>query len=53
MKGFELDEERLRKYFNGEYSEKDEEYVNGIFTDVKKEQALKSFLSNQFNEILA
>ena len=33
MKGFEFDNEKLKAYFRGEYSEKDEDYVNNLFTD--------------------
>jgi len=52
MKGLELEEEKLKKIFNGEYSEKYEEYLIDIFTDKSKREELKQFLSKQFVEIL-
>lgn len=52
MKGFELEEEKLKEIFNGEYTEKDEEYLIDIFTDKSKREELKRILSKQFVEIL-
>lgn len=52
MKGFKLEEEKLEEIFNREYTEKDEEYLNDIFTDESKREDLKLFLSKQFDEIL-
>jgi len=52
MKGFESEEEKLKEIFNREYTEKDEEYLNDIFTDESKREELKRFLSKQFDEIL-
>jgi ferric-dicitrate binding protein FerR (iron transport regulator) len=52
MKGFKLDEGRLIDFFNGKFSEKDEEYVNSIFADETKKQELKRILSKQFDELL-
>ena len=51
MKGFELDAERIKRIFNGEYSEKDEEYINDVFTDETKKQELNGILSRQFDEL--
>jgi transmembrane sensor len=53
MKGFDLDDEKLKDFFNGKFSEKDEEYVNGLFTDETKKQELKRILSKQFDELLS
>ncbi len=52
MNGFELDTERLKRIFNGEYSGNDEEFINEIFTDETKNQKLKLVLSRQFDELL-
>jgi transmembrane sensor len=52
MKDFRLEEEKLRKIFNGEYKEKDEEYLNDIFTDESIREELKELLAKQFDEVL-
>lgn len=52
MKHFELNGDKLKDFFNGKFSEKDEEYVNSIFTDETKKQELKRILSEQFDELL-
>ena len=52
MKGFELEEEKLKEIFNREYTEKDEEYLIDIFTDKSKRQELKQFLSKHFSGFL-
>lgn len=51
MKGFEFDNEKLKAFFKGEYSEKDEEYVNNLFTDESLKSELKRALSEQFDEL--
>lgn len=51
MKGFELNNEKLKAFFNGEYSEKDEEYINNLFTDDSFSQELKKALSEKFDEL--
>jgi transmembrane sensor len=53
MRGSELDDEKLKNFFNGKFSEKDEEYVNSIFTDETKRLELKRILSKQFDELLS
>jgi transmembrane sensor len=51
MKGFELDKEKLKAFFNLEHSDKDEEYINNLFTDQSLKQELKNALSEQFDEL--
>jgi transmembrane sensor len=52
MAGIGIDYEKIDHYFRGEYSEKDESYVNEVFTDNNREKELKDFLSEQFSELL-
>ncbi len=51
MKGFEFDNEKLEAFFKGVYSEKDEEYINNLFTDESKKTELKGALSEQFDSL--
>jgi hypothetical protein len=53
MEVFESEKNKLNKIFNSEHSEKDEEFLNEIFTDETKEEELKQILSKQFDEILS
>ncbi|HNW56620.1 MAG TPA: DUF4974 domain-containing protein [Bacteroidales bacterium] len=46
-----FDGERIRKFFRGDYSGKDELYVNELFNDKNNEAKLKVFLSKQFEEM--
>ena len=47
-----FDGEILKRFFKGEYSEKDESYVNEVFREKGKELELSNFLSKQFDELL-
>ena len=46
-----FESERVERFFGGEYSDKDESYVNDIFCDITKEKELESLLSRQFNNL--
>ena len=52
METCNLDHEKLKRYFNGKYSDKDASYIDKVFCDDTAEGALKLFLSEQFNELL-
>jgi transmembrane sensor len=53
MPGIGLDREKIDRYFKGEYSDKDESYVNEVFVDNSREKVLKCILSEQFGELLS
>ena len=46
-----FENERINRYFNGDYSEEDTNYINNIFCDDAGEDELKSLLYKQFNEL--
>ena len=46
-----FENERINRYFNGDYSEEDTNYINNIFCDDASEDELKSLLYKQFNEL--
>jgi transmembrane sensor len=52
MEKIGVDNERLKRYFNGEHSDEDEAYVEKIFCDNDSEKALTHALSRQFYELL-
>ena len=52
MTGISFDSEKMDRFFNGEYSDDDESYVDEVFCDNLKEKELKNFLSGQFNGLL-
>jgi len=52
MTGIRFDSEKINRFFNGEYSDKDASYVDEVFCDKNKEKELKYFLSRQFDELL-
>jgi transmembrane sensor len=47
-----FDEEKINRYFKGEYSDKDASYVDEVFCDNNKEEELKHLLLRQFYELL-
>ena len=47
-----FDDEKLNRYFKGEYSDKDASYVDEVFCDNNKEKELKHLLLKQFYELL-
>lgn len=47
-----FDWEKINRFFNGEYSDKDTTYVDEVFCDNNKEQELKHLLLRQFNELV-
>jgi len=51
MKDFEFDNEKLKAFFKGVYSEKDEEYINNLFTDESMKSELKGALLEQFDTL--
>jgi transmembrane sensor len=51
MAGISLDNERINQYFRGKFSKSDASYIDDVFCDDSKVDALKSLLSKQFNEI--
>lgn len=51
MKGKELESEKIERYFAGDYSEKDESYVDEVFCDDNKEKELRCLLSGQFDKL--
>lgn len=51
MSEADFDNEKINRFFKGEYSEKDASYVDEVFNDKNKEQDLKRFLSRQFEEL--
>jgi len=51
MEEFGFDIERIKCFFRGDYSVKDEAYVDEVFNDNTKEKELKRFLSKQFDEL--
>ena len=44
----EIDVRKLERFFIGEYSEQDEDYVDNIICDDTKKELLRNFLSKQF-----
>ncbi len=52
MTGIGFDSEKINHYFRGEYSDKDESYVDEVFCDNNKEKELKHLLLRQFYELL-
>ncbi len=44
-----FDGEKINHFYNGEYSDKDETYIDEVFCDNSKEKELKSLLSKQFD----
>jgi transmembrane sensor len=50
MSDVEIDSEKLRRYFKGDFTTEEASYVNEIFLSSKKEKELKNFLSKQFDE---
>ena len=48
-----FDKEKLNRFFNGEYSDKDTSYVDEVFCDEDKEKELKCLLLRQFDGLLA
>jgi transmembrane sensor len=53
MSNTEFDNEKLERYFKGEYTDKDASYVHDVFSDRRKEKELKDFLSRQFDNLLS
>ncbi|TSA38026.1 MAG: FecR family protein [Porphyromonadaceae bacterium] len=51
MANIEFDSEKVEHYFKGEYSGKDESYINEVFCDNSKEKELRKLLSRQFSEL--
>jgi transmembrane sensor len=47
-----FDEEKINRYFIGDYSEKDASYIDEVFCDNNKEKKLKHLLLRQFDELL-
>jgi ferric-dicitrate binding protein FerR (iron transport regulator) len=47
-----FDSEKINRFFNGAYSDKDASYVDEVFNDNNREKELKYFLSRQFDELL-
>jgi transmembrane sensor len=47
-----FDSEKINRYFEGEYSDKDASYVDEVFCDKNKEKELMHLLSRQFEELL-
>jgi ferric-dicitrate binding protein FerR (iron transport regulator) len=47
-----FDSEKINRYFEGEYSDKDASYVDEVFCDKNKEKELKHLLLRQFYELL-
>jgi transmembrane sensor len=48
-----FDSEKINRYFEGEYSDKDASYVDEVFRDNSKEEKLKHLLLKQFYELLS
>ena len=53
MEKLEFDGERINRFFKGEYSEKDESYVDEVFCTNEKDEELKHHLLRQFYELLS
>jgi hypothetical protein len=53
MKGLDPDWEKIRSYFNNENSDKNNEYLNDLFSDESKEDGLKSYFHRHFYEFFA
>jgi ferric-dicitrate binding protein FerR (iron transport regulator) len=53
MAGISFDKERINLYFRGKFSKSDASYIDEVFCDDSKVDALRSLLSKQFNEILS
>jgi hypothetical protein len=47
-----FDDEKINRYFRGEYSDNDESYVDRVFCDNEKEKELKHLLRQQWYELL-
>jgi len=47
-----FDKDTITRFFKGEYSEKDESYVDEVFNDDSKEEELKHLLLRQFYDFL-
>lgn len=45
----EINRDRLKKYFKGDYSDEEASYVNEVFLNNQKEKELKNLLSQQFD----
>ena len=52
MTGIGFDSEKINRFFNGAYSDKDASYVVEVFCDNSKEEELKHLLIKQFYELL-
>jgi ferric-dicitrate binding protein FerR (iron transport regulator) len=51
MNDIKLEDEKLERYFKGEFTEKDASYAAEVFLDNQKEKELKNLLLRQFNDL--
>lgn len=51
MSDIKLDDEKLERYYKGDYTEKDASYAEEVFSDNQKEKELKNLLLRQFNDL--
>jgi transmembrane sensor len=52
MEHIKINIEKLERYFNGDYSDADAEYVEDLFNDESKSEELEHILSRKYYEIL-
>ncbi len=52
MTEISFDDDRIDRYFKGDYSEKDQSYIDEVFCDNNNEKELKHLLLRQFYELL-
>ena len=53
MDEMEFDKEKVNNYYNSNYSDTDEDYVNDLFINKEKEGKLKALLYRQFYELMS
>lgn len=53
MGSLEFDMEKIRNYYNGNYSDADGDYISELFTNIENEEKLKDALYRQFNELIS
>lgn len=53
MTGTGFESEKINRFFKGDYSEKDESYIDEVFCDDSKKEELKHLLHRQFYELMS
>ncbi len=46
-----VEKDKLLRFFSGNYTDNDRSYVEGVFCDDRRQEALKSFLLWQWNTL--